>query len=166
MVGPGWPQVTTCTVAGRAYVDVSRSRSRCRPVRLRRWRALPLPAGAALGWFGRTLGLKVRGYRAIAEERAGRIHPLPGLQCGNTQLLRLLVGVFLDSGKGPNCRFGKARVSHRDGGWALASGPGPQGWDVGLPRRTVGARTDRPARTPTAPANRSAGTAPEPCAAA
>jgi transposase-like protein len=39
--------VVTCTVAGRTYADPSPSRSRCRPVRPRRWRASHRSAGAA-----------------------------------------------------------------------------------------------------------------------
>ncbi|MDT7552282.1 MAG: putative transposase, partial [Pseudonocardiales bacterium] len=39
--------VVTCTVAGRTYADASPSRSRCRPVRPRRWRASHRSAGAA-----------------------------------------------------------------------------------------------------------------------
>ena len=39
--------VVTCTVAGRTYADPSPSRSQCRPVRPRRWRASHRPAGAA-----------------------------------------------------------------------------------------------------------------------
>lgn len=40
--------VVTCTVPGRAYANVSPSRSRRRPVRPGRRRASHLPAGAAL----------------------------------------------------------------------------------------------------------------------
>jgi putative transposase len=40
--------VVTRTVPGRTCADASPSRSRCRPVRLGRWRASHLPAGAAL----------------------------------------------------------------------------------------------------------------------
>src|SRR6478752_2852097 len=44
--------VITCTVSGRTYADASPSRSRCRPVRSRRWRASHRSAGAAptCGW--------------------------------------------------------------------------------------------------------------------
>jgi hypothetical protein len=44
--------VITCTVSGRTYADASPSRSRCRPVRSRRWRASHRSAGAApaSGW--------------------------------------------------------------------------------------------------------------------
>jgi hypothetical protein len=39
--------VITCTVSGRTYADASPSRSRCRPVRPRRWLASNRSAGAA-----------------------------------------------------------------------------------------------------------------------
>ena len=43
----GTVPVITCTVSGRTYADASPSRSRCRPVRPRRWRASHRSAGAA-----------------------------------------------------------------------------------------------------------------------
>ncbi len=46
-VQAGEVPVITCTVSGRTYADASPSRSRCRPVRPRRWRASYRSAGAA-----------------------------------------------------------------------------------------------------------------------
>ena len=45
--GGGMVPSVTCAVSVRTCADVLPSRSRCRPVRPGRWRALHLPAGAA-----------------------------------------------------------------------------------------------------------------------
>jgi putative transposase len=88
--------VITCTVSGRTYADASPSRSRCRPVRPRRWRASHRSAGAAptSRWSAEMRfrrGRPCRGDQACEEQRwstSGRLRQRPRCSPASTGAVR------------------------------------------------------------------------------